>query len=116
MKSSPVQPAPDKTIHTLRNLGPGEEIIYFVGWLDTERLVRPQGPDCKVADEAYRLMKEGKLHLTQRRISAPAAKGGFIDWKVGRGSGFKYIATGAIPKKERSLDFLKPDYRPMRTT
>jgi hypothetical protein len=95
-----------KTSHTviynrLWNIQPGEQIIYFVGFLDAERDPQPsESPLNKIANLAYQLMLEGRVRLTQRRIMAPVVHGGMVDWHRGVGQGFEYIATGTTPRKE----------------
>ena len=92
----------------LRDLRPGESLIYFVGYLDSERLYNPGSQNARVSDVAYDLCKEGKVCLTQCRVGPPISNGGMIDWKNGLGGGFKYIATGRQPKVKRSPFFLNP--------
>jgi hypothetical protein len=77
------------TSETLRNLKPGEAVVYHKGYLG----LAPGVAD--VASTALELSKQGKVHLTQRRLGPPTLKGQ-VDWKMGAGPGFEYIATGAI--------------------
>ena len=93
-------------IRRLRNLQPGEILVYHIGFLEADRLNDPDGSINRVADAAYDLMCAGMLHLTQKRISAPITKDGFIDWKIGKGHGFRYLATGATVKPKRNPQFL----------
>jgi hypothetical protein len=96
------------TIEKLKNLRPGESFVYFVGFLDGERLKDPLGDSNTVAAVAYDLAANGRILLTQKRISSPKTKGGHIDWQFGQGRGFEYIATGAIPKQNYYQHALNP--------
>lgn len=84
----------------LMSLLPGEAYVYFVGFLDAERSVRPDGEAAALADLAYDLYQEKKVHLTQRRLSPPLKYNGSEDWHGGVGQGFEYIATGAQPPRK----------------
>ena len=98
----------ESSISSLRSLQPGNSYTYFTGFLDYERLRNKHSNGCKLADQAYDLWLEGKVHLTQKRISDPIdQKTGLIDWSRGIGGGFEYIATGAHPdeKPKRSIVF-----------
>ena len=95
-------------IKTLRSLKPGESYVYFVGYLDGERLTAPFGGNSMIAAAAYELMQQGYVHLTQKRVGPPMVKNGIIDWKLGQGGGFRYIATGAQPKKKPMSVMLPP--------
>ena len=86
----------------LSNLEPGETYVYFVGFLDEERLRNPNNARCLIADAAYRLAMNGKVHLTQERLSFPTSRGE-VNWHTGCGSGFRYRATGAKPKRKIGL-------------
>lgn len=102
------------TFNRLWNIQPSEQIIYYVGFLDSDRDLLPlESALHKIANLAYQLMKEGRLHLTQRRITPPALHTGVIDWHRGVGQGFEYIATGAHPKKEKMLVPERPLYNPL---
>lgn len=83
--------SPDKITATLLALQPGESVIYFVGFLDMDRMTDMDL--IRVAMLAQRLFQQGKVHLTQRRLGLPM-KDGQIDWCAGVGPGFEYIATG----------------------
>lgn len=89
-------------LKTLSNLGPGETYVYFVGFLDEQRLQNPHSSPCLIADAAYRLALAGKIHLTQERLSSPVSRGE-VNWSIGCGSGFRYRATGAKPKRKIGL-------------
>lgn len=91
----------DIAIQALKNLAPGDAYVYFVGFLEEERMLNKHSTGSRLSDIAYSLMLEGKVYLTQKRVSLPAIKGGAIDWNRGVGNGFKYIATGAHPKKDQ---------------
>ena len=88
-------------INKLRNLRPGESLVYFVGFLDSEKISTPRSDNSIIAGVAYDLALEGKVLLTQKRLSHPITKEGHIDWSRGKGDGFKYIATGAYPKQRK---------------
>ena len=90
----------DYTIKRLRELGPAQKLVYFTGFLEEERMKNPQGPINAIAVVAYSLMEQGKIILTQKRISPPLNRVGNVSWDMGMGSGFNYIATGAIPKRK----------------
>jgi hypothetical protein len=90
----------DYTIKRLRELGPGEKLVYFTGFLEEERLRHPNGMANTIAIVAYSLMEQGKIILTQKRVSPPINRVGNVSWDHGVGSGFSYIAIGAIPKKK----------------
>ena len=90
----------DYTIKRLRELGPAQKLIYFTGFLEEERLKHPNGPINAIAVTAYSLMEQGKILLTQKRISPPINRVGNVSWETGMGSGFTYIATGVIPKRK----------------
>lgn len=98
---NPHQDSLDIVIASLRNLKPGARYIYFVGFLDAERASKTDDYAAKIADVAYQLMTEGRVLLTQRRLSPPFLYKEKVDWNKGIGSGFEYIATGAHPKKAR---------------
>ena len=108
-----------KTAHAviynrLWNIQSGEQIIYHIGFLDYERDQLPSESALnKIANFAYQLMMEGRVHLTQRRITPPSIRGGKIDWNHGVGQGFEYIATGAHPKKEKMIVPERPLYNPL---
>lgn len=94
------------SIQTLRSLQFGNSFTYFTGFLDFERLRNKHTKGCKLANQAYDLWLEGKVHLTQKRVSDPIElKTGLINWSRGIGEGFEYIATGAHPneKPKRSI-------------
>jgi elongation factor P hydroxylase len=80
---------------------------YFTGYLDLERMYAPKSETCQVADFAYSLMQEGKVHLTQRRMSPPVAHNKEINWVWGIGQGFEYIATGATPRPKPARSLIK---------
>jgi hypothetical protein len=90
----------EQTIHRLRTLKPGERVTYFIGYLDSDRLADPLGPANTLAMIAFDLCREGKIHLTQKRLGPPLSRG-VVDWKGGHGPGFKYIATGALVKQSK---------------
>lgn len=84
----------DESIITrLYTLRPGQSVIYYVGFLDAERNGDPLA--IKAAVLAGQLARQGKVHLTQRRLGLPT-KDGVTDWFTGIGPGFEYIATGAL--------------------
>lgn len=89
------------TIRKLNALQPGESFVYFIGFLDKERERNPKSEKAQTADAAYNLFMEKKVCLTQRRLAPPVRKDGAIDWHLGCGTGFEYIATGALPPKKR---------------
>lgn len=87
-------------IQALYTLKPGHSIIYFVGFLDSERYTNAGA--LKAASVAGELARKGRIHLTQRRLGLPT-KEGEVDWRAGVGPGFEYIATGAL-KEEKWFD------------
>lgn len=89
------------TIQKLRTIQPGESFVYFTGFLDKERERNPRGEAAQIANLAYDLFIEKKVCLTQRRLGLPIRKDGAIDWHLGHGEGFEYIATGALPPKPK---------------
>ncbi len=99
-------------IDALNNIRPGQKIVYFKGHLDAERFVFPRGPAQIVAEAALRLAIEGKLYLTQKRLSPPILPDGTVDRTLGIGDGFDYIATGASTKRMTPETFAK--YKPAR--
>ncbi len=78
----------------LRTLGPESKVTYFIGFLDSERLERPKGAAAQVANEALELCRQGLIHLVQRRLGPPVIRS-VVDWRLGHGPGFEYIAIGA---------------------
>ena len=102
MNNSPYLTETESVIKALSSLEPGESYIYFVGFLDEERIARPEGSACVIADAAYQLAMADKVHLTQERRSPPTSRGE-INWHLGCGKGFKYIATGAKQKRKIGL-------------
>lgn len=101
MDNSPYATPLDIAIKALKNLKPGESYTYYSGFLESERLNDPLGEHSRLADFAYSLMQEGKLTLTQRRLSPPRNRFGRTDWQDGKGAGFDYIAIGIEPKKRK---------------
>ena len=95
----------EESIRRLRHLAPGEQYIYFVGFLDEDRARNPRGPSNQIAQIAYELMEEGRLILVQRRISIPMHLG-VVDWKNGHGGGFEYIAVGSTPHQKKVRLFM----------
>jgi len=95
MNNPPYLTETESAIKAMSSLEPGETYVYFVGFLDEERLAAPHA----VADAAYHLYLAGKVHLTQKRMTLPTSRG-VVDWGRGCGKGFRYIATGALPKKK----------------
>lgn len=87
----------------LRTLGPGQRVVYFVGYLDSERLERPNGLASLTADVALGLSKKGLVFLVQRRLGPPVCRA-CIDWRLGHGPGFEYIAIGAGGKLNAAHD------------
>lgn len=90
----------EPTINMLIAIRPGESVIYFVGFLDMERNGNPGA--IKTATLAAQLARQGRVHLTQRRIGSPT-KDGRVDWHGGTGPGFEYIATG-VRREEKWYD------------
>ena len=84
----------------LDRLRPGEQVVYFTGFLDFERQKNPTPEEVRVANIAYALSQQRKVVLTQRRLGPPVYHG-MVDWRVGVGCGFEYIATGALPPKAK---------------
>ncbi len=83
----------------LEMLGPEEKLVYFTGWLDAERLERPRGEACKIANRARELSRWGRVHLLQRRLGPPVTRS-ITDWRHGHGPGFEYIAIGCGRKAD----------------
>ncbi len=98
---------PNVTIPALRNLKPGERIVYHTGCLDSDRSDHDVN---LVANTAFALAHSGEIHIVQRRVAPPdggreertyrprgrAYGRGFRYAAVtGNGSGFQYIAIGA---------------------
>lgn len=77
----------------LRAITPGQRIVYFTGFLDSERLERPRGAAAEVATLAIELYRLGRVTLTQRRLGPPLFRSN-VDWRNGHGPGFDYIAIG----------------------
>ena len=99
-------------LDALYNIRPGQKIVYFTGQLDKERLSMPKGPADIVANIAYLLCSEGKLHLFQKRLGPPKINNRTIDWSIGVGPGFDYIAIGAAEKKMTAQVY--NNYRPKK--
>ena len=87
-------------LNALLTLPPGKSITYFVGFLDRALDRGGSGDGLKAAMMAAALYRQGKVHLTQRRLGLPV-KDGMVDWRTGIGPGFEYIATGA-GRRERN--------------
>ncbi len=68
-------------------------MVYYTGFLLSERLERPHGAASQVAMEAMVLSNMGYLHLVQRRLGPPRFRS-VVDWRYGSGPGFEYIAIG----------------------
>lgn len=93
---------PEELIARLRSLGPGERIVYFIGFLDELRMKKPPPREVIIANVALDLAAQGRVALVQKRLSHPViAKGGYIDWKFGIGKGFEYWAIG-LSRKEKA--------------
>lgn len=82
---------PSQLAEALRNLKPGEKLVYHRGHLR----YASQGIRT-VADMARVLFEAGNVSLHQVRLSEPKAKGA-VDWKNGEGNGMEYIAIGIKP-------------------
>ncbi len=97
----------ESVIDALISIRPGQKVVYFVGYLDMERNGNPGA--VKAAVLAGQLSRQGKVHLTQRRLGLPT-KDGTVDWSAGLGPGFEYIATGALKEEKwtQNLGFQKP--------
>jgi hypothetical protein len=82
-------------IPALRELQKGKTLVYHRGHLDSDRGLREIG---LIADEAWKLYEEGRITLTQKRLSKPKRNGhGEIDWHGGYSpEGFEYRATGLV--------------------
>lgn len=84
-------------IRKLRSLQPGFRVTYHIGFLEDDRK-RDHDLDM-VATVAYDLYLEHRVLLVQRRIGHPMVAQKYVDWTLGLGRGFEYIAVGAYPKK-----------------
>ena len=83
----------ESVMEALLTIRPGQKVVYYVGFLDMERGGNPGGK--KAATLAGQMARQGRIHLTQRRLGLPT-RDGVVDWHSGIGPGFEYIATGAI--------------------
>lgn len=98
---------PDEIIiKRMRALRPGESLVYHVGFLDGDRMAG-DGSVYRIAKAALEFSSMGIIHLTQQRLGTPKTGEGYIDWKLGIGGGFKYIATGAKPKVSKTQKLLE---------
>ena len=79
----------------VKKLKPGEQIVYYTGFMDFERWEAPNSPTSVLSMAVYSLAMAGQVYLTQKRISPPVLQNGDTDWSNGIGVGFQYIATGA---------------------
>lgn len=84
-------------IFRLKNLQVGESVTYYVGCLASQRA---EVGNAHTASTAWELSERGKVHLVQRRMGPPKTYLGQIDWHLGSGPGFEYIAIGkSAPKR-----------------
>lgn len=89
-------PTVEDIIYRLRAIQPGEKVIYYKGSVAN---LKPTFGSHLTSRLAWDLHEEGKVHLLQRRLSKPKTHLGIIDWCLGCGTGFEYIAIG---KSKRS--------------
>lgn len=106
MNGQHIQPH-EVAMKQLMQLRPGDKYVYFTGCLDLERMYNGKSEICQIADLAYNLMLEGRLHLTQKRLSPPKVHNKEINWIWGIGQGFEYIATGAVPRPKPARSLIK---------
>ncbi len=83
-------------------LNPGDRLVYHIGDLGRDCTVRSPWRDSatRARDMAMALYKDGKVHLTQRRLGKPMTREGAIDWCNGK-SEFEYIATATSKGKSK---------------
>lgn len=89
-------------IFRLKNLQVGERVTYYVGCIARQRA---ELGDMQTAMVAWELHERGKVHLVQRRMGPPKTYLGQIDWHLGSGPGFEYIAVGkSAPKRSPTFN------------
>ncbi len=85
---------PNSVIPALRQLPSGQSLVYHTGNLQSECYPPKRNPDLEaIRAEAWRLHMAGLVCLTQRRLGQPINNAQIIDWFMGVGPGFEYIAT-----------------------
>lgn len=89
-------------IFRLKNLHVGERVTYYTGCLASQRA---EIGNAHTAQTAWELSERGKVHLVQRRLGPPKTYMGQIDWHLGTGPGFEYIAIGkSAPKRSPTFN------------
>ena len=91
----------EEICYRLKVLRPGEMVTYYKGNVAN---MNPTVGSHATSRLAWDLHEEGKVHLVQRRLGKPKNHLGMIDWNMGCGPGFEYIAIGKS-KKKPALNF-----------
>ena len=78
-------------VYRLKSLKPGEKVTYYKGDLANMTPIMGSHVTSRLA---WDLHEEGKVHLLQRRLGKPKTYLKTIDWSLGCGPGFEYIAVG----------------------